>query len=348
LPRALYLIKPSRLTETQPFLLPETVVGNMSLGIETSVVLDLNILSLLREAVDPSSEMLSEERKLAEIQSVFNIPFLFLSPGMALGEADESYLESLHSSFEKYLEEFCPGYVDAKNATHNYASRERSRRYSALSEIDQQMFSVSYLALLKIHDILLSQPSSSGEAKFDIFLEYMDGVANFVPALEAEVAKFCFVEKRNSEDPDFVSICKAIKDNFNKGGRGNKRIERVLNGARDVMYLRATAMMDGKRLDGNQQDTWLLTCDHGIASLARAVYFYPTDGEASKYVTYAEYESRARYSYWRYVDAELQRILLARQAEGRSTVSSQASPGHLSSLADKARELEQRVASHEI
>lgn len=316
----------------------------MSRGIETSIILDLNILNLLKEAVDPASDMPDSERHLSEIQALFNTPFLFLTAGMALGEADQSYLESLHDAYEKYLEKFCPGYIDAPNATQNYTSGQRSRKFASLPEVEQQMFSISYLALLKIHDIISSFPSSSGEAKFDSFLEYMDGVANFVPALEAEIAKYCFSEAHNTDDVDFAKTCKAIKNNFNKGGRGEKRIDRILNGARDVMYLRGTAMMDGKNLDGRQQDTWLLTCDQGIASLARAIYFYPRHGEASKYVTFAEFDSRGRRSYWRYVDSELQRLLQTRINDGRSSGINQATAPHLSLLAKKARELESRVA----
>jgi hypothetical protein len=344
--RTPFLIKPSRLTEAQPVLHPQKVIANIAAGIETCVVLDLNLLNLMKSAVDPLSDLLPAERSLPEVQAIFNIPFLFLTPGMALGEADESYLESLHEAYEKYLEVFCPGYVDAPNAIRNYTSRQHSRKFTGLPEVEQQMFSVSHLALLRIHDILLSEPKASGEAKFDMFLEYMDGVANFVPALEAEIAKYCFSEARSGEGADFATTCKAIKNNFNKGGRGSKRVERILNGARDVMYLRSTALMDGKSLDGRQQDTWLLTCDQGIAALAGAIYFYPKDGEASKHVAPAEFDSRTKCSYWRYVDSALQQLLQNRLCEGASIRDSHASAAHLGRLAKKAHELEERVASY--
>lgn len=340
------LLKPSRLIEAQPILQVQKVLANVAAGIETCIVLDLNVLNLMKSALDPLSDLLPAERSLPELQAIFNIPFLFLTPGMALGEADESYLESLHEAYEKYLEAYCPGYVDAPNATQNYASRQRSRKFTGLPKVEQQMFSVSHLALLRIHDILLSEPEASGEAKFDMFLEFMDGVADFVPALEAEIAKYCFSETQSGEGADFVATCKAIKSNFNKGGSGSKRVERILNGTRDVMYLRSTAMMDGESLDGRQQDTWLLTCDQGIAALAGAIYFYPKDGEASKYVAQTGFDSRTKFSYWRYVDSELQRLLQTRLREGVGTRVSHAGATHLSRLASKARELEERVASY--
>ncbi|WP_157137978.1 hypothetical protein [Herbaspirillum lusitanum] len=346
--RKLYLIKPSRHDDEQSLLLPEEVVRDISQGIETSLTLDLNILSFLRSALNSSTEAAANEGLLAEIQNVFNTPFLFLSPGMALGEADESYLDSLHSSFEQFLEQFCPGYRDAPNATRDYRSNIGARRYGALPKIEQQFFSISYLALLKVHDIILANRSSSPEAKFDRFLEYMDGVANFVPALEAEKAKFCFSSNQGSLDTEFVSLSDAIKDNFNKGGRGSKRVERVLNGARDVMYLRMVASMDGKNLDGKPQNTWLLTCDDGIAALSRAIYFYPVEDEASKHVTIAEYGSRNKNAYWRYVDAECARVLLMRRKDGRSTATNHGTKDHLGRLADLAHELEERVSFYPV
>lgn len=345
MPRSLHIIKPSRLTEQQPTLSEQVVKDNLARGIETSVVLDLSVLNHFANALDPKSTMSAGERQPAEMEAILRIPFLFLSPGIALGEADEKYLEHMRCSFEEYLKKFFPSYTDAPNAL-GLRPRGESRRFAALPEVDQKIFSVAYLALLRIHDILLSNPGSSGEAKFDMFLEYMDRVANFVPALEAEVAKFCFSGKASPDDPAFERLRESIKDNFNKGGRGDKRLMRILNGVRDVMYLRFTGIMDGKELSGKQQDTWLLTCDDGLASLARAAYFYPKDGEAAKYFTVSRYESRDKQSYWRYVDKELQRMLTARLDSGRSSHAEHGTVGHLGFLAQKSRELEQRVATY--
>jgi hypothetical protein len=346
LARTPFFIKVCRYTDEQPSFTPLDVIKKFANGVETSVVLDLNILSIMREAMDPSSEISADGRTLLEMRRILNTPLLFVSPGLALGEADESYLIPLHNAFEAFLQTHLQGYIDAPNATCDYAERVWSKNFNALPEVDRQFLSVSYLALLKIHDILLSSPKASGEAKFDLFLEYMDGVANFVPALESEVAKFCFSEKSILEASPFAEICKAIRDNFNKGGRGQKRVERVLNGARDLMYLRSVAMMDGKTFDGRLQNTWLLTCDKGIAALATAIYFYPKDGEASKYVTHSKYETRRNNPYWRYVDAMFSRQVEIRQLEGLSMAKTHGTQTHLTRLVIKTQELEARVSSY--
>lgn len=112
------------------------------------------------------------------------------------------------------------------------------------------------------------------------------------------------------------------------------------------MYLRSVAMMDGNTLDGHLQNTWLLTCDKGIAALASTVYFYPKDGEASKYVTHSEYETRRNNAYWRYVDGMLNHQVKMRQLEGFSVAKTHGTQEHLNQLVIKTQELEARVSSY--
>lgn len=339
-----FLLKPSRFTDVQPALDSNLIQRNLVSGIETTVVLDLNVLNSFKDFVAPNLAK-SEDLLLdvTAIKEVLKTPGLYITPGFALGEADESYLEVLRNTYEQFLSEECPTYVDAPNATNDFLDRTHARKYRNLPPSDQQFYGSTYLALLKIHDIILSEWQSP-EAKFDSYLEFMHGVANFVPGLETEVAKYLFCDPSEFQGTDFANTCKAIRNNFNKGGAGEKRVDGILNGARDIMYIRSAAMMDGKQLDGCKQDTWLLTRDTGIAHFIASIYFYPAEGERSKYTTVSANKTRQVSSYWRYVDKTSQLLLEGRQLNHKNA-NGFADGEHLKALACRALSMSKDIAA---
>ncbi|MGE8639007.1 MAG: hypothetical protein ACN6PR_10215 [Achromobacter sp.] len=272
-------------------------------------MLDLNILNRFKDYVStpPSDRAPPLVADIEAIKKVLIMPGLSVTGGYALGEADDAYYRDLVESYESFFLSELPRYRDAPNSIPPRQNSPASRQYHSLPKIEQQFFSMSHLSLLKINDILVSEKRASPEAKFDLFLEFMDGVADFVPAFEVEIAKHCFDKPQNSSHA-FFARSKAIRNNFYKGGRGQKRVDRILNGARDVMYLRSAAAQDGKDLDGWIQDTWLLTCDAGLAALSQVFYFVPKGGERSQFATTTDDPTRRSNSYWRYVDKTSQQL----------------------------------------
>lgn len=320
-------------------------LANLSRGVETCLVLDLNILNhfknyQLTPADERSPRLLGY---IAAIKEILSAPALFLAAGAAIGEADEKYVEALSETYEEFLAAELPGYLDAPNAIPIGRERIRSRQFRSLPEEDQLFFSCAHLALLKVHDILFFYKSSSPEAKFDMYLEYMDRVADLVPGIETEVAKHCFFKPKPGDQDPFLVRSEAIRDNFDKGGRGDKRVDRILNGARDVMLLRSAAMKDGKPLDGRIQDTWLLTTDAGLAALCETIYFFPADGERAKFTTTVDSPFRQSNSYWRYVDKASTYLLSDRvdDRRRRPEVDTAIQLQHLRAL---AQELNERLA----
>jgi hypothetical protein len=343
-----FLLKPCRTTDHQPSLDHIEVKRNWSIGIETCVVLDLNVLNRFKEHVARVDHL--EPQLLGDVEAIksaLEVPHLYVTPGFALGEADEAYLDVLVNSFESFLARELPGYLDAANAIpHEKQEGRRARRYTALPVEERQLLSTAYLSLLKIHDILLKERHASPECRFDLFLEFMDRVANFVPAIEIEVAKHCFFDSTRVIDENFLKRSRLIKANFDKKGSGQTRVDRILNGARDITYLRATAARDGKPLDGRTQDTWLLTCDAGIAALNELVYFHPVEGERAKYMTTSESTVRQKDSYWRYVDRTSRELLSSRVAERKRRGDEGSAEQQLKVIAALAQELGAEVARH--
>jgi|GEM_PF-2262808 len=309
-----FWLKPSRSTADMPEFPAPMPIANLSRGVETCAVLDLNILNTFHKHLTTPPDQRSEELRadILAIKKILDVPGMFVAAGFALGEADEAYLEGLVESYEEFFATELPTFGDAPNAIAAGQARQRSRKYKALPADDRQFLSSSYLALLKVHEILVTQPTASPEAMFDDYLEYMDRVADLVPGVETEVAKHCFFKAPGGSTDPFLVRSRAIRKNFDKGGKGEARVDRVLNGARDVMYLRSAAVQDGRQLDGRVQDTWLLTSDAGLAGLCASIHFVPKDGERAKFTTLARHPTRDVNSYWRYVDRASNRVLLER------------------------------------
>ena len=339
------MLKPCRSSDSTPEFNAERSLANLSRGVETCLVLDLNILNHIKNyqqisAVERSPQLLGD---VAAIKKILCTPGLFLAPGFAIGEADEKYLDELSHSYEEFLSAELSGYADAPNAIPIGRDRRRSRQFKSLSDDDRLVFALAHLALLKVHDMLLFEKALSPEAKFDMYLEYMDGVANIVPGIETEVAKHCFFKPAASDRDNFLGRSEAIRDNFNKGGRGEKRVDRILNGARDVMLIRTAAAKDGKALDGKIQDTWLLTTDVGLAALCSSIYFFPADGERAKFTRTVEAPYRVKNSYWRYVD-KASHYVLSRRTNDRLRMHVDDTTKLLHNLRNLAQALDERLA----
>lgn len=292
---------------------------NQSMGKETCLVLDLNILNQVMTfqktaAHERSPQLLAD---IDAIKQILYTPGLVITAGFAIGEADKKYVACLSKTYEDFLSVELPTYRDAPNSTPIGNDRSQTRKFKLLPDDDQLFFAIAHLALLKVHDISLSQKSLSPEAKFDLYLEYMDRAADMVPGIETEIAKHFFFQPASGDQDPFLMRSKKIRENFDKGGRGEKRVDRILNGARDIMLIRGTASKDGKTLDGKMQDMWLLTADMGVAALCNSVYFFPADGEHSKFTTTVDTPFRRRSSYWRYVDAISHDLLSSRMRDRR-------------------------------
>lgn len=340
-----FLIKPSRTSDAMPELSIERPLAMLSKGIQTCLVLDLNILNHFKNYQQTPMQARSPQLvgDIAAIKKILGTPALFIAAGFAIGEADESYVEVLSQAYEDFLTAELPGYRDAHNAIPIGRERTRSRQFKSLPEQDQLFFASAHLALLKVHDILFFHQTESPEAKLDMYLEYMDGVADLVPGIESEIAKHCFFRSPADAHDPFLSQSALIRANFNKGGRGDKRVDRILNGARDIMLLRATAMKDGKPLDGKTQDTWLLTTDSGLAALCNSIYFYPVEGERAKFTTTVDSPFRERNGYWRYADKASSLLFAERRSESHRRPQVDTAT-QLQQLRALAQELNERLA----
>jgi hypothetical protein len=300
-------IKPSRAHAALPELNYSRVAKNARKGVETTVVLDLNILSKMNEVMSGKSSF--ETSGLKSMVTKFNNLPITLSPGFALAEVDETYADALWSAWEAFLAKYCPRFVDTPNATKEKENHSRGRRFDALPEGDRHVQAITYLAILTIHIIAASEQYRSPEDKFSGYVRYMCTHADMLSAIEAEVARYCFFSVADEKDKAFANVAREIRKNFMKRGRFEMRLEKALNSARDITYYRATAMQSNEDFDGRTQDTWLFTADDGLKNLARSIFFVPGfDGSDSKAVRIVRSHAQKRSSYWRYCDELFARV----------------------------------------
>lgn len=317
MPNVPTLIKPSRtVDEIQPLSQADTTL-NDSRGVETSVVLDLNILNMMRSVM--LGEITLDEANLTDLIHFFNSSSICITPGFAFGEADKEYVAKLRADYEKFMSRYCPGFIDTPNCTHDFGRRIRSRDFKLLGRGDRYTLVIMYVAMLAIQVINKESQGASPEKKFSAYLDFMTTEADMVSAVEAEVAKYWFFDRTRVRDESFRSRCKTIRDNFNKGGKGRGRLQYTLNYARDLAYYRFTALQDGKPLDGVVQDCWLVTADQALIELAKSIYFYPRGGEAAKFVAFVRNEEQESSEYWAYCDGLFLSTVEKRQRQGKSS-----------------------------
>lgn len=336
------IIKPSRTHANLPELDISRAKKNHQKGIETNVVLDLNILSKMNEIVlDPDKY---ETSGLKATVSMFNRMPLVLSPGFAISEVSNEYLDALWSSWEVFLSTYCPNYVDASNATKEKRVDGRGKKFEKLPDGDRHMQSIAYLAILAIHVIAKRSVHLSPERKFEEYVEFMCTRADILSAVEAEVAKHCFFDRTTEKSIAFRNFSEIIHKNFMKSGASEIRLRNALNSARDINYYRIVAARSNESLDGKIQDTWLLTADEGLKNLAQSIYFVPGfDGSDSKAAKIVRNQSQKTSSYWRFCDEFLSERLVLRNDWGTSVRDPGCDERHFRKIFDCITELEGSV-----
>lgn len=341
----IHWIKPCRPRAEMPTLQPEQALALTARGIDVCATLDLSILNRIHEAMTlPVEEHTGElQEDIAALRKILALPFLHVAPGYALDEAREDWVRRLLDSYEAFFASEMPNFVDSPNAIPVDFDRRRSTKYLDLPASEQRFHGFAYLSMLKVQDILDSSPKLSSEGMVDLFLEFMSGVADVIPALETEAMKHCFYRSDATASDPFIVRSRQIQWNFDKGGKGEKRVDRALNAARDLMFIRSAAMKDGKTLDGREQDTWLITRDAGVAAFCATIHFVPTDKERAKHVAVAPDEFRKNDSYWRYADKTTNGLVQQRNENERALTSDEIAK-QLNRVAELSRQLHERLS----
>jgi hypothetical protein len=332
-------IKPVRHHDRLSDLSSGRVHNNKKKNIETTIVLDLNILSKMKEVI--SNEINYKESGLQTVVKAFNSLPLYLSPGFSFNEVDRNYYEILYESWETFMLKYCPGYVDAPNSLSLPLAKNSTRLFKELPMAEKYFHAISYLSMLLIQVIHKNYNHLSPEQKFQYYVNYMISTADILSAIESEIAKYCFCDTISYKKLDFQIFCKIIKNNFLKGGNKKNLLKNALNSASDIVYYRAVAAQSNEKLDGITQDTWLLSADNGLKCIAKSVYFTPNfEGSDCKAVKFVRNEIQKKSPYWKYCDDMFIYYNIARNKGSHQNISQEITSAKLDHIIICAKKLE--------
>jgi hypothetical protein len=304
-------IKPCRETDSSPKLTVRRVEENKGRKTETSLLLDLNILIRMEDVILRGKS--PAELGLMELVNFVNQcpqQSVCLSPGLALSEVHPKFKKQCFEIFEVFLSIFCPQMVDHPTATRNSASESedlRKLKFHELSIGEQYLHSISYYSLIQIHIIDSKHKNLTGEEKFEIYLNSVCNDIDMISAIEAEIAKYCFCEKKEEYSQNFKDRIQDIRDNFlDRNSNPEKRLLNIFNGVQDLKYGKSALKYSEEEFFGKNQETWVATLDSKLYWLSESIHHFPVDGEPhSKFYSIVRTTEQENCTYWKNVDKAL-------------------------------------------
>ncbi|MDR2215139.1 MAG: hypothetical protein LBE59_04780 [Nevskiaceae bacterium] len=317
-----YFFRPSRVTEAEPILNPDVVATNARRGVETTLLLDTNVLIRMEYVVKGGNK-----RHLLKEHGLHNLVNLLgrcppksicLSPGLAFEEMPPACAERSRIFYETFCAVHLPQFIDTPNCDHRaFAGKDRNYGYLDLEPARQALLAIPYTSLLYL--IIIDKSFSGGAIqKFKEFLRRLSCDLDILSAKETEIAKYCFAE--GSLAGEIKDVRDALRDNFLKTrGKKSKLIQTydqaiatAFNGANDLAFINAANIVQTRGLDGVPQDCWIATCDKKLFAFSRIFHYLNVDGEAGKYAVTHAFSEQHRDEYWRQAVSAQQILGLSR------------------------------------
>jgi hypothetical protein len=303
-------IKPNHLGNSTPKLDAEIVKLNKSKNIETTLVLDNNVLVKMERVVKDGNEWSSVKKHCLDnlVELLKDCPpySICLSPAFALNEMPPQNAQSAKDAYELFCAKHLPNFVDTPNSTtHSYSGKNENYGFDDLALRTQKVLSIPYLNFLYLNYIYKFFNGSPIE-KFKAYVDLLDQKVDLLSATEIEIAKYCFCDLTKITDEDAKRLVKDIRNNSVKIEKKRPKPPENLaefqkvafNAACDIHLLHAANAMDGKFLDGVKQDCWVTTLDKKLASFSNFFHQLSIDGELQPYSVSAAPEMIQDQEYW--------------------------------------------------
>ena len=306
-------IKPSRPIAGDVKLDPVRVARNKASGIETSLVLDTNILISIEKIVKNGNKWSS-----VKMQGLHNLVKLLercppqsicISAGLALNEMPPDMAQQSVQCFEEFCLVHLPRFQDAPNCRRaEYKGKKNNYGYLDLSIEGQSTFALPFICILYLN-LVDKKSSSKSLGKFKEFLDLLEGKIDVLSSTEIEIARYCFAEPP-ADCRETIKLREKIRRNFLKTNEGKapKNSGEVLaiafNGACDIVLLHSANIADTHGLDGIKQDSWIATQDGKLVDFCNIFHHVNFDGEAGKFTASTEHPEHEKYPYWMQTGAE--------------------------------------------
>lgn len=274
-------IKPSQPFNGDATLNLNRVISNKLTGIETTLILDTNVLIRMEKVVKNGNKSSSVKQqglqKMVDFLGRCPPQSICLSPGQALYEMPPAAAERSREMFEAFCEVHLPGFVDAPNSIRTkFEGPEISYDFFDLTDDVQKAFSASFTSLMLLQ-LVDKSPIRAPIDKLNEYLRRLVSELDLLSQKEIEIAKYCFAEPP-SKCESLINLRKKIRKNFlkttdNRSPRTAKEVFAVaFNAARDLYLLNAANVMDTHGLDNVEQDCWIATHDKNLAAFAKCVF----------------------------------------------------------------------------
>lgn len=305
-------IKPNHLGTSIPKLSIETVKVNKLKKIETTLILDNNILVKIERVVKNGNKWSSvlESGLNNLVEFLQNCPpcSICLSPAFAFNEMPPQKAQSAREAYEFFCEKHLPTFLDTPNSTNNYYDGViENYGFSDLSITAQKVLSISYLHFIYLNYIYNFLNVTPIE-KFKAYIDLLDTKVDLLSNTEIEIAKYCFCDITTIKDKFTTDLVKNIRKNsikvseYKKNPRLPKNLAEIqkiaFNAASDIHLLHVANVMDGQYLDGIKQDCWVATLDKKLASFSNFFHQVGINGELKPYSVSSAPKPIQEQKYW--------------------------------------------------
>lgn len=305
-------IKPNHLGTSTPELNAEVIQINKSKGIETTLILDNNILVKMERIVKHgnkwSSILESGLGNLIELLRKCPSYSICLSPAFALKEMPPQRAQSAKEAYELFCKKHLPNFVNTPNSTNSsYDGISENYGFHDLSINAQKAFSIPYLNFLYLNYIYNFFKGTPIE-KFKAYVDLLDTKVDLLSGTELEIAKYCFCDITEIKDKCTTDFVKNIRNNsvkiteYKKHPRLPKSLNEfqkiAFNAASDIQLLHVVNAMDGQYLDGIKQDCWVATLDKKLASFSKFFHQLSINGKLQPYSISSAPKLIQKQEYW--------------------------------------------------
>jgi hypothetical protein len=321
-----YFLKPSQPIYGEPKLDPVLVGINNSKGIETTLILDTNVLIAMEKVVQNGNN-----HSLLKTHGLYNLISLVercppksicLSPGNAFNEMPPSLADQARRNYELFCQAHLPNFVDTPNCIYSeYIAKANDYGYFDLDFKAQATLAIPFCALVYLN-IVDRMISGTPIQKFGKYLQCLSEDLDVLSEKEIEIAKYCFAEPP-SECVELIGIRRVLRRNFmktneDKAPRNSKEVLAVaFNGACDLHLINSANVIDSFGIDGIQQDCWIATRDKKLAEFSKVAHYVNIDGEPGKIAAATFLPDQRKDIYWAQAAAKHYSLSLARAQHHR-------------------------------
>lgn len=310
-------IKPSRpFKGPQPKLDPVVIGQNKMAGLFTALVLDTNIIISMEKIVKSGNKWSS-----VKAQGLHNLVRLLqrsppesvsISPGHALSEMPPQLARQARSAYEIFCQKHLPSFSDAPGSEQEKFEGQ-FEKYGFL-DIPQEVrasLSITFSCILYMNVVDRCRKGTPIE-KFKAYLDYLEDKVDFLSATEIEIAKYCFWEPP-AFNKELIKKRRKIRQNNLKTGDNkapeniNEAIDIAYNAARDIYLLHTCNWLDSMNLNGEPQDTWIVTKDKKLVEFCELFHHVEIGGEAGKAAASRVLPEHENDAYWNEANADFMR-----------------------------------------